>query len=109
MRPALVQNRCYARLGWDREVRQVCRREGVTYQGFSLLTANRAELASPQVGRIAAGLGATPAQVIFRFALQLGMVCLTGTSDPRHMRQDLAAYDLELSSAEVGALERLAG
>ena len=39
--PAFVQNRCYAVLGWDREVRAFCRAHGLVYQGFSLLTANR--------------------------------------------------------------------
>src|ERR1700684_4332738 len=38
--PAFVQNRCFARLGWDREVRSFCREHKITYQGFSLLTAN---------------------------------------------------------------------
>src|SRR5438067_537278 len=38
--PAVVQNRCFARLGWDREVREFCRTHGIVYQGFSLLTAN---------------------------------------------------------------------
>ena len=40
--PRFVQNRCYARTGWDREVRRLCAEQGVVYQGFSLLTANRA-------------------------------------------------------------------
>ncbi|MGA6988128.1 MAG: aldo/keto reductase, partial [Terriglobales bacterium] len=39
--PAFVQNRCYARHGWDRETRQFCREHKIIYQGFSLLTANR--------------------------------------------------------------------
>src|SRR5258708_918177 len=39
--PAFVQNRCYARLGWDREVRAFCREHRIVYQGFSLLTANQ--------------------------------------------------------------------
>jgi diketogulonate reductase-like aldo/keto reductase len=107
--PDFVQNRCYARLGWDREVRAVCRAHGVTYQGFSLLTANRYEWASREVRAIAARLAATPAQVIFRFALQIGMVCLTGTTDPAHMREDLGAYGFELSAPEVAAIERLSG
>jgi diketogulonate reductase-like aldo/keto reductase len=107
--PAFVQNRCFARLGWDREVRAVCRAEGVVYQGFSLLTANRAELGSPLVRRLAAERGATAPQVIFRFALQLGMVCLTGTTDPRHMREDLAARELELSRPEIAAIEAISG
>ena len=109
VRPAFVQNRCFARLGWDREVRAVCRHEGVVYQGFSLLTANRAELASHTVGAIAERHGATRAQVIFAFALALGMICLTGTTDPRHMREALAAADLELSPGEIDALEPISG
>jgi diketogulonate reductase-like aldo/keto reductase len=31
--PAFVQNRCYARTGWDREVRAFCRERGIVYQG----------------------------------------------------------------------------
>ncbi len=42
--PAFVQNRCYARTGWDANVRNVCRKHGIVYQGFSLLTANRREM-----------------------------------------------------------------
>src|SRR5580693_1287100 len=32
--PAFVQNRCFARLGWDREVRVFCRERKIIYQGF---------------------------------------------------------------------------
>ena len=35
--PAFVQNRCYARLGWDRGVRLFCREHKVIYQGFPFL------------------------------------------------------------------------
>jgi diketogulonate reductase-like aldo/keto reductase len=108
IKPAFVQNRCYARTGWDREVRALCTQHGVVYQGFSLLTANRAALASPAVHRAAARLAKTPAQVTFRFALQVGMMPLTGTSDPRHMREDLESFDLALSDDEVQAIERIA-
>lgn len=107
--PAFVQNRCFARLGWDREVREVCRDRGVVYQGFSLLTANRAELASPAVRGIAERHRRTVPQVVFRFALELGMIPLTGTTDPRHMRDDVAVYDFELDPDEVAAVERLSG
>ena len=51
--PAFVQNRCYARLGWDRVVRQFCRAHNIVYQGFSLLTANQEvlQLSDRQPGR----------------------------------------------------------
>lgn len=106
-RPAFVQNRCFARLGWDREVRRVCEDQSIVYQGFSLLTANHAELSSPVVQRIAESHGRTIPQVVFRFALQLGMIPLTGTTDREHMRRDLAVDAFELSEDEVEAIETL--
>ena len=107
--PAFVQNRCFARAGWDRDVRAFCRERGVVYQGFSLLTANPEVLRHPLVGRIAAGAGVMPTQVVFRFALAVGMLPLTGTSNAEHMRQDLASRDLSLSADEVRAIESLSG
>lgn len=107
--PRFVQNRCFARLGWDREVRAFCAERGIVYQGFSLLTANPEVLRHRLVGGIAARLGATPAQVVFRFARAVGMLPLTGTSDATHMAQDLASRDLALSADEVRTLEALAG
>lgn len=107
--PDLVQNRCFARTGWDREVRELCRQEGILYQAFSLLTANRAELHTPTARRLAARHGITVPQLVFRFALQVGMVPLTGTTDREHMREDLAVYELELTADEVGAIEGIAG
>ena len=106
--PAFVQNRCFARLGWDHEIRAFCAAHGIVYQGFSLLTANPEVLRHPLVARIATREGATPAQVVFRFARAVGMLPLTGTSSPEHMRQDLASRSLALSDEEVRAIESLA-
>lgn len=103
--PAFVQNRCYAERGWDSAVRAACARHGIAYQAFSLLTANRHALAHGAVHRLAERHGRSPAQLVFRFALALGMFPLTGTSDPAHMAEDLAVFDLELSPAEVAAIE----
>jgi diketogulonate reductase-like aldo/keto reductase len=107
--PAFVQNRCFARVGWDRDVRAFCRARRTVYQGFSLLTANPEVLRHRLVAGIAARLKATPPQVVFRLALAVGMLPLTGTSDAEHMKQDLASRDLSLSADEVSAIERLAG
>lgn len=103
--PAFVQNRCYAERGWDAGVREACARHGIVYQGFSLLTANRQVLAQHSVRELAERRGLTPAQLVFRFALQLGMIPLTGTSDPAHMAQDLAVFDFELTAAELALVE----
>lgn len=107
--PAMVQNRTYARKGWDRAVRAVAAQHGVLYQGFSLLTANTAEQKSAVVDRIVRRTGATRAQIIYRFAMHLGMVCLDGTTSEAHMAEDLRAPDLELTEEEIAALERVSG
>lgn len=107
--PAFVQNRCFARAGWDRAVRAFCMERKIVYQGFSLLTANPEVLRHPLVAGLAARGKATPAQVVFRFARALGMLPLTGTTDAGHMKEDLASRDLALSADEVGAIESLAG
>src|SRR6266705_1499552 len=94
--PAFVQNRCFARVGWDRDVRSFCRERKIIYQGFSLLTANTEVVRHPLITELARGANATPAQIVFAFARAVGMLPLTGTSDPEHMKQDLAARDLTL-------------
>lgn len=108
VRPAFVQNRCFARTGWDAAVREVCEARGIVYQAFSLLTANPEALAHPVVRAVARRHGRTVPQVIFRFALDTGMVPLTGTTDPRHMREDLEVYGFSLDPEEVREVERLA-
>ena len=107
--PAFVQNRCFARAGWDRDVRGFCMDRKIVYQGFSLLTANPEVLRHPLVAGLAARGMATPAQVVFRFARAVGMLPLTGTSAAEHMKQDLASRDLALSTDEVREIESLAG
>jgi len=107
--PAFVQNRCFARNGWDRDIRAFCRSYQITYQGFSLLTANPEILHHPLVRNAAGASGATPAQVIFRVARGVGMVPMTGTSDPTHMRQDLDSLNLPLTEEIIHAIESLAG
>jgi diketogulonate reductase-like aldo/keto reductase len=107
--PAFVQNRCYARLGWDREVRQFCNDHKIVYQGFSLLTANQEVVHHPPLVALARQMGATPAQVIFSFARAIGMLPLTGTSSAEHMKEDLASVSLPLPAEIVRAIESIAG
>ena len=74
IKPSFVQNRCFARDGWDRTMREYCRSNGIVYQGFSLLTANRPVLARPDFREIVNRTRErTAPQVIFRFAVQVGM------------------------------------
>jgi diketogulonate reductase-like aldo/keto reductase len=107
--PAFVQNRCFARTGWDRDIRKFCREKGIVYQGFSLLTANVDVLHYPLITRLVGDNAVTPAQIIFAFARAVGMLPLTGTTSPDHMEQDLASRQVKLSGEAVRAIEEIAG
>jgi diketogulonate reductase-like aldo/keto reductase len=107
--PAFVQNRCFARLGWDRDVRNFCAAHNITYQGFSLLTANPEVLQHAPFIALAHRLGITPAQMIFSFSRTVGILPLTGSTNPEHLRQDLASLALTLPPDVVKAVESIAG
>lgn len=106
VKPTTVQNRCFANRGWDAEVRKLCFEHDIRYQGFSLLTANPEVFRHPAVAIIAKRHKTTVAQVIFAFSRAIGIVPLTGTSDEKHMVQDLKAFnEMTLEPVELQVLE----
>src|SRR3989344_8388844 len=109
VKPAFVQNRCYANQLWDKDVRDFCKTNGVAYEGFSLLTANRVEIADAEILKIAKKHKKDTAQIIFRFSQQIAMIPMTGTTDPKHMALDLEIGDFELSDGEMETVEFIAG
>ena len=99
--PRFVQNRCFAVTQWDRDVREFCAAQNIIYQGFSLLTANPQLFREPDMIKLARRHQKTVAQVIFRFAQQVGMLPLTGTTDDSHMREDLESSTFQLVEEDV--------
>lgn len=108
IKPTFVQNRCFAINGWDWEIRQFCNKHSITYQGFSLLTANAPYIVNPLIKAIASKYKKTIPQIIFRFAVSLGMLPLTGTTKPQHMQEDLKLQDFELNLDEIKVIETIA-
>lgn len=107
VKPSVLQNRFYAGSGYDVELRAFCRGHGIRYQSFWTLTANPHLLGSPAVQGPARRLGKTPAQVLFRYLHQQGVVPLTGTTSEKHMKEDLDILDFELSSGDLDAIAAL--
>jgi diketogulonate reductase-like aldo/keto reductase len=106
-KPMMVQNRCYAAFGWDKEVREICRINQIIYQGFSLLTANSGIFSEPDLRAMAAKYQTGLAQIVFRFAQQVGMLPLTGTTNLQHMKEDLQSDRFTLLPEEVRQIETI--
>ena len=109
IKPAVVQNRFYADTGYDREIRAFCRQNQIVYQSFWTLTANPQVLAHATLAALASTHQRTPAQILFRYLTQTGVVPLTGTRSEKHMRDDLSIFDFGLTAAELRAVNMIFG
>lgn len=107
IKPSFIQNRCFAITQWDQDVRTFSQKNKIIYQGFSLLTANQRYLLNPHMQSLAVKYDKTIPQIIFRFANQVGILPLTGTTNQQHMDNDLNIYDFELSQEEIQYIENI--
>ena len=107
--PHVVQDRCYSDKGWNRATRKLCQEHGITYQGFSVLTANPSVVASPVLASIAKRLGRTVEQIVYRFCIQVGIVPLCGTTNAMHMTEAIEVLQFEITAEEVATIEALMG
>ena len=107
VKPRFAQIRCYAACAWERDIREFCGVNGIVFQGFSLLTANRHVLNHEAMKEIARLHRKTAAQIIFRYALEVGMLPLTGTKSGIHMAEDLDVFDFKLTVADVKTIESM--
>ncbi len=108
LKPTFVQNRCYAQTGWDKSIRNFCEDNGIIYQGFSLLTANMDYFQHPKFLEIMKKNQLTTAQLVFAFARQIGMIPMTGTTNPKHMDEDIYSLEVKLPLTDVTFLELIA-
>lgn len=101
VKPSVVQNRFYSESGYDVELRQWCDEQGIIYQSFWSLTANPHILGSKEVVALAQKYNKTPAQIVYRYLTQMGIVPLIGSTSQQHMKEDLEIFSFELTSDEM--------
>jgi 2,5-diketo-D-gluconate reductase A len=82
---------------------------GIVTESWAPLGKGGDLLAEPAVVRAARRHGRTPAQVVLRWHLQLGLVAIPKTAHPRRLVENLAVFDFALDAdemAEITALDR---
>ena len=99
---AAVQNHYNLSERRHEEVVDYCAREGILFVPFFPLR----DETSPSVAEIARRRGATPAQIKLAWLLHRspGMLPIPGTLSLDHLKQNLAALEIELTDAEFEAL-----
>jgi diketogulonate reductase-like aldo/keto reductase len=90
----------------QRELLAFCRAHGIVVEAYApLVKAQR--LDHPVLRRIAARHGVGPAQVLVRWALQLGVVVLPKSVRPARIRENAAVYGFSLDAEDLAALAGL--
>ena len=107
IKPTVLQNRFYKQTGYDVKIRRKCKALGIIYQSFWTLTANPQILGSEQMSQICNKLGKSPAQILFRYLSEKGIVPLTGTTDIQHMKDDLEAMNFTMEKEIISILDEI--
>ena len=91
------------------ELRTFGARHGVVTESWSPIGKGGELLENPAVTNIAARLGRTPAQVVLRWHVQLGLVAIPKTGTLRRLQENLNVFDFELTDADMRSLAALDG
>jgi diketogulonate reductase-like aldo/keto reductase len=83
-----------------------CEEAGIAVEAYSPLTKAR-RLSDPTLGRIAAEVGRSPAQVLIRWSLQKGFIVIPRSSSPARIAENAAVFDFALDGAQVAELDEL--
>jgi len=106
-RPAVVQNEFHPLL-LAREVRDLCRREGIVFQAYASLGAGALGLMENKVvKKVASKLGVTEAQVLLRWGLQHGCALLPKSSKEERMMVNRDIWGFKLEKEDMDELDSL--
>jgi 2,5-diketo-D-gluconate reductase B len=83
-----------------------CRRHGISVTAYCPLARGRVP-GNEMLDRIGKEHGKSASQVALRWLLQQGLIVIPRTSKIERVAENLAVFDLELSPAEMAAIDRL--
>jgi 2,5-diketo-D-gluconate reductase A len=82
-------------------------RHGIVTEAWSPLGAGTGLLDEPAITAIAARHGRTPAQIVLRWHLELGLVVVPKSASPARLAENIDVFDFTLSAAEIAAISAL--
>ncbi|MGH2382490.1 MAG: aldo/keto reductase [Candidatus Limnocylindria bacterium] len=91
---------------WSRDLLDWSTERGIVIQAYSPLTRGK-RLGDERLVALAERHGRTPAQVLIRWNLQLGVVPLPKANRRDHAVENLAVFDFELTDADIDELDCL--
>lgn len=106
---ASVQNYYHPGARYSDDVLAFCAANGIGFIPYAPLASGSLARPGSELAKLAAAKGATPSQIAIAWALRLSPVVLPipGTSQVAHLEENVAAAGIELTDADMAAIERL--
>lgn len=90
IKPKVVQQRFYGDTKYEVDMRTFCDENGIEFQSFWTLGANRHALRNERVRALAQVKNLSPETLLYAFCLTIGITVLDGTTNQQHMDEDIA-------------------
>jgi diketogulonate reductase-like aldo/keto reductase len=92
--------------GYSKEMLAFCHKNDIIIQAYSPLTRGT-QMEGQDIENIAAAHDKTPAQVMLRWAVQMGVVPIPKANHVDHLAENLDIFDFELSREDMDKLNAL--
>ncbi|HLF90081.1 MAG TPA: aldo/keto reductase [Anaerolineales bacterium] len=106
VRPAVNQIQLNPRITRP-EQRAYNSEKGIVTEAWSPLGAGNELLQDPTLKAMAAKYGKSPAQVVLRWHIELGIVAIPRSANPRRIAENIDVFDFALTEAEISSISAL--
>lgn len=89
---------------YRKELVEYCTAKGIIVESYSPIALGK-RLGDKRLKKIAKSHGKTPAQAVLRWHLQHGFIPIPRSLNPSHIKENVAVFDFELSTAEMADMD----
>ena len=93
------------------ETKEYCQKHGISMTAYSSFSGSALQhmqaFTADTLTKIAGHHNTTVAQILLSWSMQKGFIVIPGTANPNHMAENLQAYNVVLSDAEMASIDAL--
>ncbi len=107
IKPAVLQVECHPYFQQEKLKERIGKYGTVLESWYPLGHANEDLLNEPVISEMAAKYNKSAAQIILRWHIQSGNIVFPKSTNPKHIKENIAVFDFELSTDEMEQMKKL--